>query len=109
MKLCGKGGLKSERVRGDGGHQWNRYFKHKKTIIYVNAQRLIQHALNLDRSLPDNALVLKTEVVKKFPFLTHNISSTGNYLQINIWFYPREPHRENERLHAQEYMKNIKH
>ena len=71
MKLCGKGGLKSERVREDGGHQWKRYFKHKKTIIYVNAYRLIQHALNLDRSLPVNALVLKTEVMKKFPFLTH--------------------------------------
>ena len=55
--LCGRGGGKSVRARGDGGQQISRPSRYNRASGHVNSTK--QHAQGLHGSAPDGVLELK--------------------------------------------------
>jgi hypothetical protein len=57
-----RGGRKSVKAKGDGGHQENKALYINSINAHLNSQRLRQHAQGLHRSALDGVLELKGEM-----------------------------------------------
>jgi hypothetical protein len=62
QEICGTGGDKAVRARGDGAYQSIKTFYIQQSCTHTHSQRLRQHAQGLHGSAPDGLLELKGEV-----------------------------------------------
>lgn len=59
-ELCGRGGRKILRFRGNGDTKERRVSKHRKADTHMDSQRLWRHAQGLQGSTPDGASTEKS-------------------------------------------------